>query len=460
MRRAHTKVFGVVALLVASAYAASHGTVKTALDRYVAAPDSNYRFELVKTILGSGYTAFVLDMTSQSWRTPAEVDRPVWKHWLTIIKPDTVKGDTAFLFITGGSVNDTAPEKADPANVDTAVTTNTVVAVLNGVPNEPLTFSDDKTRRSEDAIIAYTWDKYMRTGDETWPLRLPMTKAAVRAMDTVTTFCASEAAGKLRVERFVVAGGSKRGWTTWTTAAIDRRVVAIIPIVIDMLNLEKSSEHGYRAYGFSPPSLKDYDDMEIFKWAGKPQFRALLKIEEPYEYRDRLRLPKFLINSAGDQYFVPDSSRFYFDDLQGEKYLRYVPNTNHSLSGSDARQSLIAYYDAFLRGTPRPQFSWKFEKNGAIRVKTVDKPAAVTMWAATNPKARDFRLLSIGPAYKETPLTDRGGGIYEGTVPNPATGWTAFFVELTYPSGGKYPFKFTTAVRIVPDTLPFPPRAH
>jgi PhoPQ-activated pathogenicity-related protein len=459
MRRVHTKVFCAVTLLAAGAYAASHGADKTALDRYVAATDPNYRFELVKTIPGSGYTAFVLDMTSQSWRTSAEVDRPVWKHWLTIIRPDTVKGDTAFLFITGGSVNDNAPEKADPANIDTAVTTNTVVAVLNGVPNEPLTFSDDKKRRSEDAIIAYTWDKYMRTGDETWPLRLPMTKAAVRAMDTVTTFCAGEAAGKLRVERFVVAGGSKRGWTTWTTAVVDHRVVAIVPMVIDMLNLEKSSEHRYRAYGFSPPSIKDYEDMGIWKWAGTAQYRALMKIEEPYEYRDRLKLPKFLINSAGDQYFVPDSSRFYFDDLQGEKYLRYVPNTNHSLSGSDARQSLIAYYDAFLRGAPRPRFSWKFEKDGAIRVKTIDKPAAVTMWTATNSKARDFRLLSIGPAYKGTPLTDRGGGLYVGTVSNPPTGWTAFFIELTYPSGGKYPFKFTTAVRIAPDTLPFPPRA-
>ena len=348
------RVYIVAALLAAGASAASQ---KTALDRYVSAPDSNYRFELVKTIPGSGYTAFVLDMTSQSWRTPAEVDRAVWKHWLTIIRPDVAKGTTAFLFITGGSVNDKAPEKADPANVDTAMTTNTVVAVLNGVPNEPLTFSDDKKVRSEDAIIAYTWDKYLRTGDETWPLRLPMTKAAVRAMDTITAFCASEAAGKLKIEHFVVAGGSKRGWTTWTTAAVDHRVVAIIPMVIDMLNLEKSSEHRYRAYGFSPPSIKDYEDMGIAKkWAGTAQYRALMKIEEPYEYRDRLTMPKFLINSAGDQYFVPDSSRFYFDDLQGEKYLRYVPNTNHSLSGSDARESLIAYYDAFLRGAARPQF--------------------------------------------------------------------------------------------------------
>jgi PhoPQ-activated pathogenicity-related protein len=383
----------------------------------------------------------------------------MWKHWLTIVRPDTVKGDTAFFFITGGSVDDKAPEKADPANIDTAVTTNPVVAVLNGVPNEPLTFSGDKTRRSEDAIIAYTWDKYLRTGDETWPLRLPMTRAAVRAMDTITAFCAGEAAGNLKVERFVVAGGSKRGWTTWTTAAVDRRVVAIVPMVIDMLNLEKSSEHRYRAYGFSPPSVKDYDDMEIWKWADTAQYRAPLKIEEPYEYRDRLKLPKFLINSAGDQYFVPDSSRFYFDDLQGEKYLRYVPNTNHSLSGSDARQSLIAYYDALLRGTPRPRFSWKFEKSGAIRVKTIDKPAAVTMWAATNPKARDFRLLSIGPAYKGTTLADRGGGIYVGTVANPPTGRTAFFLELTYPSGGKYRSSSLPPCELRPTHCRFPRRA-
>ncbi len=455
MRPTLKKVYIVAALLVAGASAASQ---ETALDRYVSAPDTNYRFELVKTIPGSGYTAFVLDMTSQSWRTPADVDRAVWKHWLTIIRPDAAKGATAFLFITGGSVNDKAPEKAAPANLDTAMTTNTVAAVLNGVPNEPLTFSGETRKRSEDAIIAYTWDKYLRTGDETWPLRLPMTKAAVRAMDTITAFCASEAAGKLKIEHFVVAGGSKRGWTTWTAAAVDHRVVAIIPMVIDMLNLEKSSEHRYRAYGFSPPSIKDYEDMGIAKWAGTAQYRALMKIEEPYEYRDRLTMPKFLINSAGDQYFVPDSSRFYFDRLQGEKFLRYVPNTNHSLAGSDARESLIAYYDAFLRGAARPQFSWKFEKDGAIRVRTKDKPTAVTLWAATNPKARDFRLLSIGPAYQATALAPQGDGTYVGSVPNPPAGWTAFFIELTYPSGGKYPFKFTTAVRILPDVLPFPPR--
>jgi len=67
--------------------------------------------------------------------------------------------------------------------------------------------------------------------------RLPMTKSAVRAMDTVTAFLGSSRE-VTSGGRFVVAGGSKRGWTTWTTAAVDKRVVGIIPIVIDVLNIE------------------------------------------------------------------------------------------------------------------------------------------------------------------------------------------------------------------------------
>jgi PhoPQ-activated pathogenicity-related protein len=428
----------------------------TGLDKYVQAPDANYHYDLVKTVPGDGYTTYVLDMTSQAWRSAAEVNHPIWKHWLTIVRPDQVKGTTGFLFITGGSIKDKAPENANAQIVDTAVTTHTVVAELRGVPNEPLIFTGETKERTEDQIIAYTWVKYLKTGDETWPLHIPMTKAAVRAMDTITSFSATPQGGKVQVEKFVVAGGSKRGWTTWTTAAADKRVVAIAPMVIDMLNSVKSFEHHFQAYGFYSEAVKDYQDMGLMNVSNTAQYAALMRLEEPFSYRDRFTMPKMIMNSAGDQYFLPDSSQFYFDELPGEKYLRYVPNTNHSLKDSDAHESVVAFYDAFLRGQPRPKFFWKFEKNGDIRVTSVDKPSEVKLWVATNPEKRDFRLLTIGPAYKSVVVNSKGDNVYIGHVAKPDKGWTAYFVEMTYPSGGKYPFKFTTAVRVAPDTLPYP----
>ena len=74
---------------------------KTPLDEYVAKPDPTYSWKLVRTIPGNGQTTFVVDMKSQTWRSSPEVDRPLWQHWVTIVKPDEVKYDTAFLLIAG-----------------------------------------------------------------------------------------------------------------------------------------------------------------------------------------------------------------------------------------------------------------------------------------------------------------------------------------------------------------------
>lgn len=428
---------------------------RTALDKYIAAPDTNYTYRLVEAIPGKGYTTYVLDMTSQAWLTTAEVDRPVWKHWMTIVRPDTVATSKSLLFITGGANGGEPPKSATPDLIKIAVATKSIVTELRMVPNQPLVFAGETEGRKEDSLIAYTWDKFLRTGDEKWPARLPMTKSAVRAMDTVTAFCGGAEGGNVKVDGFFVAGGSKRGWTTWTTAAVDKRVVGIAPIVIDLLNIEPSMMYHYAAYGFWAPSIGDYTAFRIMDWNGTPEYKKLMKIEEPYEYRDRLTMPKFIINAAGDQFFLPDSSQFYFNDLPGVKYLRYVPNADHSLRGSDAYLTLEACYNSVLYNVPLPSMYWSLEGEDAIKATTKDKPTAVTLWKATNPAARDFRLETLGPRYQATPLSDQGGGVYLGKVPIPAKGWTAFFVEFTFPAGTAAPFKFTTQVRVVPDTKPF-----
>jgi PhoPQ-activated pathogenicity-related protein len=208
--------------------------------------------------------------------------------------------------------------------------------------------------------------------------------------------------------------------------------------------------------------VKDYVEHGIMNWLGTPQFRALMRIEEPYEYRDRLTMPKFIVNASGDQFFLPDSSQFYFDDLRGENHLRYVPNASHSLEKSDALESLTAFYAAIVAGTPRPEIQSSFERDGSIKVVSKARPSAVVVWQAVNPKARNFRQDAIGNAYVSTPLQPSGPNTWVARVAPPAAGWTAFFVELTFPGGGKYPLKVTTGVRVLPDTLPYgpPPRGR
>ena len=135
----------------------------------------------------------------------------------------------------------------------------------------------------------------------------------------------------------------------------------------------------------------------------------------------------------------------------GTKYLRYVPNTDHSLANSDAAESLQAFYDAILNNKPLPQFSWTKGTDGSLHLHTLTEPLTVKLWQATNPDARDFRLQTIGPAYTSTILTDLGGGNYLANIPPPPKGWTAFFIEMTYASGGLYPYTFTTEVSVVPE---------
>jgi PhoPQ-activated pathogenicity-related protein len=436
------------------------GLELTALDRYVRAPDPNYAFEVVDVVRGEfegeGYQTFLVRMVSQQWLTEAEVNPPLWEHQLAVTVPDEVSSDIGFLYITGGNNEQGMRGAAEDGDVRRAMLTKTVVTTLYGVPSQPLVFSDDDgRRRSEDGIIAYTWDKFLRTGDEKWPLRLPMTKAAVRAMDTITSLLASPERGGQKVDQFVVAGGSKRGWTTWTTAAVDDRVVAIMPIVIDVLNLEESFKHHFEVYGAYSLAVSDYVLNGNIAWMGTPEFAALMKIVEPYEYRDRLELPKFLLNSTGDEFFLPDSWQFYWDELVGEKHLRYVPNSNHGMGGTDVTESVDAWYNAIVHNTQMPRYAWEVAEDGTITVMTLDTPTQVLLWQAHNPDKRNFMQAQIGRAYESTPLDELEGGVYRIKLDAPETGYTAYYVELVYENGFRFPLKFSTGTKVVPDTVEF-----
>lgn len=428
---------------------------RTALDDYIEKEDATYSWQVEKTTKSNGLTTAVIKLKTQTWRTEKDVDRPVWEHWLVVTIPAKVTTGHAFLLIGGGSHNSKVPDSSDVISATIARGTGSIVAELKNVPNQPLVFHGDGQARKEDDLIGYAWAQYLETGDATWLPRLPMVKSAVRAMDCITEFAASEAGGNRVVDKFVVGGGSKRGWTTWMTGAADPRVVAIVPIVIDVLNIDPSLRHHAEAYGFWAEAIGNYYQHNILQRSDHPRLKDLYKIVDPYYYLDRLTEPKYIVNGSGDQFFLPDSSQFYFDELRGEKLIRYVPNADHGLKDSDAVLSIAAFYHLISTGQPRPEYSWKFEEDGSIRATAKTKPSQVMYWQAHNPDARDFRLMTIGPAFKGTELQPTVDGVYVSPVPEGKPGWTASFIEFTYDVGSPFPLKVTTAVRVTPDTLPF-----
>ena len=422
--------------------------LQTDLDAYVHKDDASFNYVIEKVQEFDSYFVHSIRMDSQNFLQSKDVNKTSWSHWLTVIEPKEVKAETALLVISSGDTNDPLP-KAQDALIEIALASNSLVAELKAIPNQPLKFSDESFDRWEDAIIAYTWNKFFLTGETRWPARMAMTKSAIAAMDTIQVVFKRN-----NVNSFVVTGASKRGWTTWTAAATDNRVIAIIPLVIDMLNIKPSFEHHWQAYGFWAPAIQDYVDMNTMDWWGSPEAEALFKLVDPYSYKDRYQFPKYIINAAGDEFFIPTSSQFYYDQLPGEKHIRYVPNVGHNLNGSYILEAIASFYISILNSSPRPEYSWNFLENGQIEFTSDNQPSEVKLWWADNPSSRDFRLDVIGKSWKSKSIKINAEGKYISSIDKPEEGWRAYFVEAIYGSNS-LPFIITSEVKVSPDILPF-----
>jgi PhoPQ-activated pathogenicity-related protein len=424
-------------------------TADNSLARFVGKHDPNYSWYQVNSTAHFLWTEYTWSMTSQQWRDASEVDRPLWVHEVNMIDywfsaPECV------LLIDGGS---NPPGYGGPEG-DLAIACMIIgmdLVDVKQVPNEPLYFTDEvNRRRSEDEILAYSIDKFLVTGDDEWPVHQAMVKSAVRAMDLVQE-------RYIDMKDFLVVGASKRGWATWLTAAVDPRVDVFGAIVIDVLNMDEQVEHFWEAYGFYQPAVGDYVEFDIFCRLQEPNAIDCLKIIDPFEYIDdgKFTQPKMILNATGDQFFLPDGSRFYWDVVPGPKWLRYIPNADHGIQNNedllmDVLLDTVTWANTAMDGGSLPNYTWSFQPDGSIRVQCVTPPDAVRLWQGTNPNARDFRIESVGEIFTSTPLSDQGGGVYIGYCPPPAQGWTAFLVELDY--GG---VQYTTEVAITPDILPY-----
>jgi len=429
------------------------------LKEYVMAGDEAFDYTITDTLSGDGWKAYTIRMVSGTWLTENEVDHPTWWHWLTIIIPEQVKETESMMLIGGGSAHDTLAPPFSKWLIQAAITTGSIVSRVTNIPFQPIDFmGDDKEGRYEDDLIAYGWRQYLESGASAeeleWLARFPMTRAVVRAMDVVQEISRQEGAP---VDSFFVTGASKRGWTTWTTAAVDDRVMGMAPIVIDLPNIIPSFKHHWQCYGEWSPAIDDYVHEGIMNWMDSAQFKELLEMVGPYSFVDQLTIPKYIVNATCDEFFVTDSWKFYWDDLKGDSYLHYVPNGNHGLEGTYQPISLIAFYQRVITGTEIPEFGWSISNDTIYMQVDPESDYRINKWEAVNTTGRDFRKYVVGDPWQKEEMAIAEDGRYAVYIAKPDSGYKAALVEIIFDPGTDFPLTFTSGTMVTPDTYPFPP---
>lgn len=408
-------------------------TPATALESYLHNEDSLFQWEVKDTIQAEHVTAYNLLLTSQQWR------EHIWRHQLTIIVPNENNYDGALLFITGGSNKDTQPNWSKPddetiqAFAQVAAKNKAIVSIIKQVPNQPL--YDNLT---EDALISFTLHNFRNDGDFTWPLLFPMVKSAVKGMDAVQEF--SKESLQHDINRFVVSGASKRGWTTWLTGANDDRVEAIAPMVIDVLNMPVSLDYQIEVWEDYSVQIQDYVDLEIPQQVNTGKGDSITQMVDPYSYREKLTMPKMIFNGTNDEYWPVDAIKNYLDSIPGENYLHYVPNAGHGLGDKkQATMALSAFFGNTLRNEGYPECQWKISENGGeitLSIEATSDPLIdVLLWSADSDD-RDFR----DEEWTSESLHIAHQSQITATETYPETGFKAFYIDLKYqdPNGGEY----------------------
>jgi PhoPQ-activated pathogenicity-related protein len=412
-------------------------TARADLFEYVKRPDDSFKWAIKDKVAAASGTVYTIELTSQTWQGIA------WEHQLVVYVPDGVKpNDSLFLWNDGG--------RPDPVKrllaFELSKRGKIPVAFLYGIPNQPL-FNGKK----EDALIAETFVRFLKTEDESWPLLFPMVKSLVRAMDALQAFARTE--WKTELKSFVVAGASKRGWTSWLTGAADPRVKAIAPCVIDMLNFGKQLPYQVLSFGKPSEMVHDYTDRGLIPIPDSPSAKKLWAMVDPWMYRDKYMMPKLLVLGSNDPYWPQDALNLYWDDLKGDKWVLYVPNAGHGLDevhadGRKDRNRVLSTLSHYARcetlNEPMPKMTWKHaDDNDRLKLTVTCDPApkTVRLWVA-DAKTRDFRK----SRWEEKAAT-LDNGTATGEVERPTEGWRAFFAEFEFEADGQ-PFYLSTQLRM------------
>ena len=394
----------------------------TALDDYIARPEPDFKWSVEKKV----GDATVLKMDSQRWQDE------IWHHQVIVIPPKkNTYPDTAMLLINVGDMTEMIPLMQQAASL-----LGTTFVALDGIPAQP------RWDRKEDALIAYTFKQWYSGGDDTWPLLLPMTKSAIKAMDAVQQFSGKHL--EKPITKFVALGGSKRGWTTWLVAAEDKRVTGIVPIVFNMLNFSAQLPHQKDIFGDYSPMIGEYVEINLPQALTTPRGKILEQIVDPWAYRERITVPKLIINSTNDPYFALDAERFYRDGLQGPSNFYDVPNAGHGegMPVQALMSTMIGWFHWLQSGKDFPQLDLTQDKSTfTLHLKNAEAKSAV-LWIAHSP-TQDFRTAK----WSSVPMHHEGAAWQTQITPSSDAKYTTVFAEAEFAVDGTFlPMKLSSQI--------------
>ena len=409
-------------------------TVKRTLADTILEPDEAYEFEILAIEESQDSILYDIRLTSQCWRGR------LWAHRLVLSVPRTpLFPDLAFLMIGADYSSAALPVKL-PHPFENYH--EVFVACLYDIPNQPL--FDGKI---EDEIIAHTFSQYLDTGDPDWILLSPMTKSVLRAMDAVQELCNSQ--HDRQVSRFVLNGASKRGWTTWLSAATDSRVVAIAPQVFDNLNFPAQMERQMETLEGYSEMISDYTAEGLQDRMQSPEGVRLTQMVDPYAYRHLLTIPKLFLNGTNDLYWTTAALNLYWEGLTGDKHIVYAPNCGHSFKDPERlKGGLYGLIRSIGSGIPLPQLAWEFQETDEIVAITVSSDSCASqgrLWFAHSSN-EDFRSSNWMTLPME--LVDTNRGQFRGQVPLSPGMNMAVYGELQFPQDAS-PLHLSTQMQIV-----------
>ena len=428
----------------------------TSMSDYIESTKNEFSYDIQEVIYEEKWTGFHIKMISGEWLDSKKVDQVEWWHYVDIVIPKQTTKSTGIMFIDGGEKSDDY-FRLDSQSIENAIKTESVIVNVSNIPFQPLNFLSSKQESfEEDDLIAFAWNKFLKQGakqkDVEWLPRFPMTRAIVRAMDLAQEIVLQN---DIQVKDFVVSGASKRGWTSWTTAAVDNRVKAVVPMVIDMLNLVPSFENHYRSYGEFSPAVQEYVNYNIQDWLGSEEFKRLMSYIEPFSFIDKFTMPKYIINAGSDEFFSTDSWRFYYDKLPSKKIIRYVPNKNHSLDGRYLTEDLVSYFYRIINDIEIPTINWNLIDNKLIAELDYDGEYDVSVWTAKNDNGRDFRLWEEGELWKQTYIGKSANNKYELNVSSNFKGYKTTMIEFIIDPESEFPLIISTGPFVFPQKYPF-----